>query len=143
MELVCAHGVEGFVETGRAIAAGPGTAGERLAGLIRAHIAPLLDRSDYVKVFLTQRQFLPTESRRRVGKWSRNLEQIFQGVIRDGIANREFRPDADPRLITLAILGMTNWVSQWYGREQCVGRADRQRVREVDPLRRCGARKRR
>ena len=118
LELVCSHGVEGFVETGRAIAAGPGTARERLAGLIRAHIAPLLDRSDYVKVFLTQRQFLPNESRRRVGKGSRNLEQIFQGVVRDGIANREFRPDADPRLTTLAILGMANWVSQWYGREQ-------------------------
>ena len=118
LELVCTHGVEGFVETGRAIAAGPGAAGERLAGLIRAHIAPLLDRSDYVKVFLTQRQFLPNESRRRVGKLSRNLEQIFQGVIRDGIANREFRADADPRLTTLAILGMANWVSQWYGREQ-------------------------
>lgn len=118
LELVCTHGVEGFVETGRAIATGPGTASERLSGLVRAHIAPLLDRRDYVKVFLTQRQFLPNESRRRVGKWSRNLERIFQGVIRDGIANREFRPDVDPRLTTLAILGMANWVSQWYGREQ-------------------------
>ena len=52
------------------------------------------------------------------GKGSRNLEANFQGVVRDGIANREFRPDADPRLATLAILGMANWVSQWYGRKK-------------------------
>ena len=118
LELVCTHGVEAFVATGQAIAKGPGTAGERLSGLIRAHIAPLLDRNDYVKVFLTQRQFLPTASRRRVGQWSRNLEAIFQNVVRDGIAKREFRADADPRLVTLAILGMSNWVSHWYGAEK-------------------------
>src|SRR5436190_14652802 len=33
LEVVCVRGVEGFVETGRAIAEGPGTAAERLAGL--------------------------------------------------------------------------------------------------------------
>lgn len=118
LELVCTHGVEAFVATGQAIAKGPGTAGERLSGLIRAHIAPLLDRNDYVKVFLSQRQFLPTASRRRVGQWSRNLEAIFQNVVRDGIAKQEFRADADPRLVTLAILGMANWVSHWYGAEK-------------------------
>src|SRR5438876_10873953 len=81
LEVVCIRGVEGFVETGRAISEGPGTAAERLAGLIRSHIAPLLDRGNFVKVFLSQRQFLPNESRRRVGKWSRSLERIVEGVI--------------------------------------------------------------
>src|SRR5437588_2896986 len=51
LEVVCIRGVEGFVETGRAISEGPGTAAERLAGLIRSHIAPLLDRGNFVKVF--------------------------------------------------------------------------------------------
>ena len=71
LEHVCMQGVAGFFETERAIAAGPGTPREKLAGLIRAHIAPLLDRSHFVRVFLTQRQFLPNPSRRRIGKFSR------------------------------------------------------------------------
>src|ERR1700686_4364787 len=117
LELVCIQGVAGFFETAQAIAAGPGTARERLSGLIRAHVAPILDRGNFVRVFLTQRQFLPNRSRRRVGKWSRGLEKIFEAVIRDGMRRREFRGDLDPRLTTLAILGLANTVSSWYGKE--------------------------
>lgn len=117
LEQVCLQGVGGFYETAQAIASGPGTAHEKLSGLIRAHIAPLLDRSNFVRVFLTQRQFLPTKSRQRVGKWSRGIEQIFENVIRQGMRSGEFRADADPRLATLAILGMANSVAAWYGKE--------------------------
>ena len=117
LEQVCMQGVAGFFETEQAITAGPGTSREKLAGLIRAHIAPLLDRSHFVRVFLTQRRFLPTPSRRRIGKFSRAIEQLFEGVIRQGIRKGEFRADVDPRLAALAILGMCNAVASWYGRE--------------------------
>jgi AcrR family transcriptional regulator len=117
LEQVCEAGVAGYVETAKAIAEGPGSAAERLAALIRAHIAPNVGRSDFVRVFLTQRQFLPAASRRRIGKWSRTLEGIIENVIRSGMARRAFRRDADPRLTTLAILGMCNAVSAWYPKE--------------------------
>lgn len=117
LEHVCMQGVAGFFETEQAIAAGPGTPREKLAGLIRAHIAPLLDRSHFVRVFLTQRQFLPNPSRRRIGKFSRAIEAIFESVIRQGIRKGEFRADADPRLSALAILGMCNSVAAWYSKE--------------------------
>ncbi|MGN6460279.1 MAG: TetR/AcrR family transcriptional regulator [Pseudolabrys sp.] len=117
LERVCLQGVAGFFETAQAIASGPGGPAERLAGLMRAHISPILDRGNYVRVFLTQRQFLSNASRRRVGKWSRGLEQIFEKVIREGMRSGDFRSDLDPRLSTLAVLGMTNAVASWYGRE--------------------------
>ena len=117
LEQVCLQGVGGFFEAAQGIQAGPGTPREKLASLIRAHIAPLLDRSHFVRVFLTQRQFLPNESRRRIGKWSRGIEQIFEAVIRQGVRKGEFRREADPRLTALAILGMANAVAAWYGKE--------------------------
>lgn len=117
LELVCIQGVAGFFETAKAIASGPGKARERLAGLIRAHMVPILDRGNFVRVFLTQRQFLPNRSRGRVGKWSRGLEKIFETVILDGMRRGEFRRDLDPRLTTLAILALANGVSSWYGKE--------------------------
>jgi TetR/AcrR family transcriptional regulator, cholesterol catabolism regulator len=117
LEIVCTHGVEDFYKTAKGIAAGPGTAREKLTGLVRAHITPILDRGDFVRVFLTQRQFLPQASRGRVGKWSRAIEELFETVIRDGIRSGEFRADADPRLTTLALLGMANAVAGWYGKE--------------------------
>src|SRR5262249_49220992 len=118
LEIVCTRGVEDFFKAAQAIACGPGSPSEKLAGLIRSHISPILDRSDFVKVFLTQRQFLPNESRRRVGKWSRGIEHIFETVIREGQRGGRFRDDVDPRLVALAILGMANAVPSWYGKEK-------------------------
>ncbi len=117
LELVCLKGVEGFVEAAKAIAARPESARNRLALLINSHLLPLVDRADFVKVFLNERQHLPTESRRRIGRWSRGLERIFEEVIKEGIANGEFRAALDPRTATLAILGMCNAVSSWQRNE--------------------------
>ena len=44
-------------------------------------------------------------------------ERTIEDVIRAGIAQRAFRNDADPRLATLAILGMCNAVAAWYPKE--------------------------
>jgi AcrR family transcriptional regulator len=118
LELVCMRGVEGFYETEKAIAEGPGSARERLSGLVRAHISPLLDRSNFMKVFLTQRQFLPAHSRRKVGKVSRQVEAIFESVLKDGQRHGEFRADLEPRLATLSILAVLNGCAAWYAREQ-------------------------
>lgn len=118
LELVCMRGVEGFYETEKAIAEGPGTATERLSGLVRAHISPLLDRSNFVKVFLTQRQFLPAHSRRKIRKVSRGIEAIFETVLQQGQRSGEFRGDLDTRIATLSILSVVNGCAAWYSREQ-------------------------
>src|SRR5262249_58740374 len=118
LEIVCTRGVEDFFKAAQAIALGPGSPSEKLASLITAHILPILDRGDFVKVFLTQRQFLPNESRRRVGKWSRGIEHIFETVIREGQRSGTFRDDLDPRLVALAILGMANAVPTCYRNEK-------------------------
>ena len=117
LELVCLRGVEGFFDAAKAIAACPESARERLALLINSHLSPLVDRADFVKVFLNERQHLPTESRRRIGRWSRGLERIFEEVIKEGIAKGDFRAALDPRMATLAILGMCNAVSSWQRKE--------------------------
>src|SRR5262245_9631302 len=117
LELVCLRGVEGFFEAARAIAGRPEKARNRMISLIESHLSPLVDRSDFVKVFLNERQHLPRESRRRIGRWSRGLERIFEDVIREGIAKGEFRADLDIRLATLAILGMCNATSSWQRKE--------------------------
>ena len=85
--------------------------------MIESHLSPLVDRADFVKVFLNERQHLPRESRRRIGRWSRGLERIFEDVIKEGVAKGEFRADLDIRLATLAILGMCNAASSWQRKE--------------------------
>jgi hypothetical protein len=38
-------------------------------------------------------------------------------VIREGIRSGDFKPDIDPRLTMLTILGSANAVSSWYQKE--------------------------
>ena len=117
LELVCLKGVEGFFEAAKTIAARRESAQKRLISLIGSHLSPLVDRADFVKVFLNERQHLPRESRRRIGRWSRGLERIFEDVIKEGVAKGKFRADLDVRLATLAILGMCNAASSWQRKE--------------------------
>jgi AcrR family transcriptional regulator len=118
LELVCLQGVAGFYEVAKAIAAGPGSAADKLARLIKAHLDPLTDRSDFVRVFLNERQHLPAESRRRIGKWSRGLERVFEDALKEGVRRGELRSDLDTRLAVLGILGMANAVANWYRSEE-------------------------
>jgi hypothetical protein len=110
--------VAGFFEVAKAIASGPGTAADKLTRLIKSHLSPLTDRSDFVRVFLNERQHLPAESRRRIGKWSRGLERVFEDVVKEGVRRGEFRADLDTRLAVLGILGMANAVANWYRGEE-------------------------
>jgi TetR/AcrR family transcriptional regulator, cholesterol catabolism regulator len=117
LEMVCAHGVEGFVEAAVSIAEQSATFAEKLRALIASHLLPLRDRRNYMKVFVNERRYLPTESRRRIGRHSKALERIFEDILRGGVKAGEFRADLDPRLTTLAILGMANAVGAWIDKE--------------------------
>lgn len=117
LELVCMKGVEGFFEAASEVAAKKISATEKVRGLVGAHLAPLLDRADFVKTFLNERQYLPPLSRKKVGKLSRAYEKVIEKVIADGIATGDFRKGADPRLMTLALLGMCKSVAAWHGKE--------------------------
>jgi len=118
LEQVCRQGVGGYHEAAKAIAKGPGSAADKLARLIQSHLSPLTDRSDFVRVFLNERQHLPTESRRRIGKLSRAVERLYEDVLREGVRRGEFRADLDTRLAVLGILGMANAVANWYRKEE-------------------------
>jgi AcrR family transcriptional regulator len=121
LELVCAHGVDGFVENAEAIVGGDGTPRDKLCRLIASHLAPSATKRDYVKVFINERRYLPDESRRRIGRRSRRIEKCFEQVVRAGIADGSLRADLDPRLTVLAVLGMCNAVINWRPADQAAG----------------------
>jgi len=117
LEHVCARGAEGFLEAAAVIAAGPESVTEKLRRLIIAHLSPLLDRPDFVRVFHNERKHLPLASRRRIGKTVRAYERVIEEVLKAGIRNGEFRADLDPRLVTFGILGMVKSVAGWFDKE--------------------------
>ncbi len=117
LEEVCLRGVEIFLEAAIAIAAAPHTARDKIQHIIKGHLSPLIDRRAYVRTFINERQYLPTESRRRIGRLSRAYERLIEDILKSGVRSGEFRRDLDCRLAALALLGMINAVAAWYGRE--------------------------
>ena len=51
--------------------------------------------------------------RAKRGEFRENIERILE----DGIKAREFRESLQPKMITFAILGVTNWSYQWFNPE--------------------------
>lgn len=117
LELVCARGAEGFLEAAAIIASGPESATDKLRLLISAHLSPLLDRPDFVRVFHNERKHLPSSSRRRIGQTVRAYERVIEEVLKGGVRGGEFRADLDPRLAAFGILGMVKSVAGWYEKE--------------------------
>lgn len=117
LELVCLKGVEGFFESAKAIAKGPGNCANRLSRMVDSHLSPLADRADYIRVFLNERHHLPRERRQKIGKWSQALEKIFEDILKEGIRKGEFRSNIDTRVVVLGILGMVNWAPVWFRKE--------------------------
>ncbi|MEZ5650713.1 MAG: TetR/AcrR family transcriptional regulator [Burkholderiaceae bacterium] len=115
LELVCGRGVEGYLENGRMAAVSPGSQADRLRAIVRAHIEPMLERPDYVRVFLTQRRFLAPEARVRIKSIEQQYERIIQRVINDGIRSGEFRDDLPARDVMLSLLGACNAANLWQG----------------------------
>jgi len=44
----------------------------------------------------------------------RDYAHVVRGCIRQGQQDGSIRPDIDPHLTSLAILGALNWVYRWY-----------------------------
>ena len=121
LELVCERGVDRFVESAEGICAGKLAPRDKLAALIASHLAPNATERDYVKAFISGPRYLPEASRRRIGRKSRRIERCFEPVIRAGIHAGSMRPDIDPHLTMLALLGMLNSVINWRARDAAAG----------------------
>jgi AcrR family transcriptional regulator len=117
LEQVCQRGIEHIIGDTEIIAAGPGSATDRLAGIMRRHVEPLAENCASLRAYLHEVRFLPKEARRRIGKVARRYERIVEGLLEQGIATGEMRADLDIHIAADAILGMCNAAAHWPGKE--------------------------
>ncbi len=92
----------------------PGDPLTRLANVITAHVEHTCRNLVPTAVFLHELSSLPPERRIEV----LGNEHAYQGVFRDLIELAQSeglaRPDVDPRLAALSVLGSANWVYRWF-----------------------------
>ncbi|MCI0544624.1 MAG: TetR/AcrR family transcriptional regulator, partial [Actinobacteria bacterium] len=57
---------------------------------------------------------LDAEHRSRVLGARDHYEEAFRSVIRQGVEEGSFRPDTDPKTVTILLLSMLNAIERWY-----------------------------
>jgi AcrR family transcriptional regulator len=109
---VCELGVKDFISNLEVIIAQTIPATDKLRQAIANHLAPLRTHptADYVCVFLRHRHELPDGPRQAVAVLARTYQDLIERLFREGIEAQEFRADLDPKLATLALLGLCNSV---------------------------------
>lgn len=118
LEAVCADGVAEYEANARRVMRSRTSASDKVAQLVFHHLAPLAERLDFTLTFLRERRFLPAPARQRIRATELRYERIIERVIEQGIASGEFHADLDPRMATLALLGLGNSAALWFGRER-------------------------
>jgi AcrR family transcriptional regulator len=109
---ICEHGVKDFISNLQAIIAGSASAADKLRAAIANHLAPLRRHpdADYVCVFIRHRRELPNGPRQAIAALAHTYQELIGRLFTEGIATRQFRADLDPKLATLALLGLCNSV---------------------------------
>ena len=105
-----------LIERAAAIAASPAPPLDRLAEILRLHLRR------FAEFYPESMQWLAApahnEANASLVADSRLLNRQFEGIICALISEArdsgDCRPEIDPRMATLALLGMCNWTTRWY-----------------------------
>jgi AcrR family transcriptional regulator len=88
---------------------------QRLRMLIRLHIEVVLSERDReITVMLHENHPLPPGLRRRINSRKKNYVHFMENLIAEVQRVRQSHGIVNPRAAVFALLGMINWIYQWY-----------------------------
>jgi TetR/AcrR family transcriptional regulator, cholesterol catabolism regulator len=92
---------------------------ERLRALIRRHMEVVLSPRDReITVMLHENHPLPPALRKRINQRKKEYIHFVEGLIAEvqskGQRTRQTKCAVSPRAAAFALLGMINWIYQWY-----------------------------
>lgn len=86
---------------------------EKIRLAVENHLHFVLTNKQEVAVFLRERRFLQSPFRESYDARVSRYDNLVTDMIREGMAAGTV-PPGDPTLLRLAILGMINWIVEWY-----------------------------
>jgi TetR/AcrR family transcriptional regulator, cholesterol catabolism regulator len=103
------------LDTSRGDASGMDITEERLRTLIRLHIEVVLSPEDReITVMLHENHPLPPALRRKINARKKDYVHFVENLIADVQRKRGSRSPVTPRAAAFALVGMINWIYQWY-----------------------------
>ena len=88
---------------------------DRLRALIRLHMEVVLSPRDReITVMLHENHPLPPALRKRINQRKKEYVHFVENLIAEVQRTREVKSSVSPRAAAFALLGMINWIYQWY-----------------------------
>jgi TetR/AcrR family transcriptional regulator, cholesterol catabolism regulator len=88
---------------------------ERLRALIRLHIEVVLSPRDReITVMLHENHPLPPALRKRINARKKDYIHFVENLVAEVQKLRQAKGSVSPRAAAFALLGMINWIYQWY-----------------------------
>ena len=85
----------------------------KLRRVIRFHVGAVIAERSFLAVFFSEEANLPPKLGRAIRVRKARYDRAVRAIVEAGIRNGSVRV-ANPRLLVFALLGMANWVYQWY-----------------------------
>jgi AcrR family transcriptional regulator len=85
----------------------------KLRRVIRFHVGAVIAERSFLAVFFSEEANLPPRLSRAIRRRKARYDRSVRAIVDAGIRDRSLRT-ANPRLLVFALLGMANWVYQWY-----------------------------
>jgi AcrR family transcriptional regulator len=105
--------LEGTMRDLETIARRDGSASGRLRDMVKAYVRAVTANLDAVGLYLREWRSLPAPELARLRAKRHAMRALFEDVVAQGVRAREFAA-GDEKIATLAILGMCNWIFEWY-----------------------------
>ena len=87
---------------------------EKLQRAVEHQAAVAADRSPAMIVFYREHPHLTGPFAKEIILRKKAYEQYFEQIIEEGQEAGAFQLNVDPKIASFGILGMCNWLSQWY-----------------------------
>lgn len=110
---VCERGTGAFTQELADIVASDLDAVTKLQRAIECHLVALCEQLDLFTVFLHEQKFLGAAQKELLRGEGKKHAALLASILEQGIASGDFRP-VNVTVTTLAILGMCNWLYEWY-----------------------------
>lgn len=111
--LVVRRAVEPWIEAAAEIAGRDEPARERLRVAILTHVRYLWEHPVSRLFFEEALEALQADQRAEISRLYDQYTYYFVHMIEEGVARGEFRPNLNPRVTSLALVGMMNWSRHW------------------------------
>ena len=87
---------------------------DKIIGIVSLIILDIEKQGANGRVYFREMRNLTPENAKKIKKKREEFRLNIVDVLSEGIESGEFRENIDPKMIALAILGVTNWSYNWF-----------------------------